>query len=393
MKGVVWPLIVTMAIQALVSLVVYTPPVLAPVAQTEIGMPASAVGIVTALIYLAATFTAFSAGNLINRFGALRISQISLVFAAAGMVSMASANAWLVVLGALVIGTGYGVVTPASSAILADRTPEGMRAFIFSLKQTGVPIGGAIAGAAIPVLIVGLGWKEAALITAASSFLLAIIVQPYRAGVDLAPHAPRPAAPVHILEPFKLVMAHPRLRELAFASFSYSGMQMCMGSFLVVFLTERVGLTVSGAGAALSTAMIAGTVGRIMWGIIADNWTSPRAVLGTLGTVMAFSAFVTAAMAPTWPYALILIVSFIFGASAIGWNGVFLAEVVRIAPPGTAGSATGASLATTYAGVVFLPTVFWLIVHFSGSYAVAFVAVGCFTLWRGSYFFRRASAG
>ena len=393
MKGVVWPLIVTMAIQALVSLVVYTPPVLAPVAQTEIGLPASAVGIVTALIYLAATFTAFSAGNLINRFGALRASQISLVFAAAGMVSMASANAWLVVLGALVIGTGYGVVTPASSAILADRTPEGMRAFIFSLKQTGVPIGGAIAGAAIPVLIVGLGWKEAALITAASSLLLAIVVQPYRAGVDLSPHAPRPAAPVHILEPFKLVMAHPRLRELAFASFSYSGIQMCMGSFLVVFLTERVGLTVSGAGAALSTAMVAGTIGRIMWGIIADNWTSPRTVLGTLGTVMAFSAFVTAAMAPTWPYAVMLLVSFIFGASAIGWNGVFLAEVVRIAPPGTAGSATGASLATTYAGVVFLPTVFWLIVHISGSYAVAFVAVGCFTLWRGSYFFRRASAG
>jgi MFS family permease len=389
MKGVAWPLIVTMAIQALVSLVVYTPPVLAPVAQTEIGLPASAVGIVTALTYLAATFTAFSAGNLINRFGALRASQISLIFAAAGMASMASANAWLVVLGALVIGTGYGVVTPASSAILADRTPEGMRAFIFSLKQTGVPIGGAIAGAAIPVLIVGLGWKEAALIAAASCFLLAIAVQPYRAGVDLAPHASRPAAPVHILEPFKLVMAHPRLRELAFASFSYSGMQMCMGSFLVVFLTERVGLTVSGAGAALSTAMIAGTIGRIMWGIIADNWTSPRTVLGTLGTVMAFSAFVTAAMAPTWPYALLLVVSFIFGASAIGWNGVYLAEVVRIAPPGTAGSATGASLATTYAGVVFLPTVFWLIVHVSGSYAAAFVAAGLFTFWRGSYFFRK----
>ena len=73
MQGVVWPLIVTMAIQALVSLVVYTPPVLAPVAQTDIGVPASAVGVVTSLIYFAATFTALSAGNLINRFGAMRV--------------------------------------------------------------------------------------------------------------------------------------------------------------------------------------------------------------------------------------------------------------------------------------------------------------------------------
>ena len=388
MKGVVWPLIVTMAIQALVSLVVYTPPVLAPVAQTEIGLPASAVGIVTALIYLAATFTAFSAGNLINRFGAMRASQLSLVFCSAGVAMMASANAWLVALGALVIGTGYGVVTPSSSAILAERTPEGMRAFIFSLKQTGVPIGGALAGALIPLLIVVFGWKEAALIAGLSCLVLAIAVQPYRAAVDFAPHAPRPAAPLHILEPFKLVMSHPRLRELAIASFSYSGMQMCMGSFLVVFLSDRVGLSVGAAGAALSIAMIAGSVGRILWGVVADSWLSPRTVLGGLGTLMALSAFVAAAMAPSWPYIVILLVSFVYGASAIGWNGVYLSEVVRMAPPGKAGSATGASLAMTYAGVVFLPTMFWLIVHVSGSYAAAFVVAGIFTLWRGSFFFR-----
>ncbi|HVY05063.1 MAG TPA: MFS transporter [Burkholderiales bacterium] len=391
MKGVVWPLTVTMAIQALVSLVVYTPPVLAPVAQGDVGVPASAVGVVTSLIYFAATFTALSAGNHINRFGPMRASQLSLLLAASGIALIACAHPLLVALGALVVGTGYGVVTPSSSAILADRTPQNMRAFIFSLKQTGVPIGGALAGAAIPALIGVLGWKEAALIAGAACFLLAVAVQPYRAEVDLAPHAPRPAAPVHLLEPFRLVMSHARLRELAFASFSYSGMQMCMGSFLVVFLTERVGLTVATAGAALSVGMLAGTVGRVLWGIIADRWASPRTVLGMLGAGMAVAAFATAGMTAAWPYALLLVVSAIFGASAIGWNGVFLAEVVRNAPAGTAGSATGASLAMTYAGVVVLPTVFWAIVHFAGSYAAAFVAIGVFTLWRGSYFFRKAA--
>jgi len=293
MKGVVWPLIVTMAIQALVSLVVYTPPVLAPVAQSEIGVPARAVGIVTALIYLAAMFTAFSAGNIINRFGAMRASQLSLLLCAAGMTSMASTNAWLVAFGALVIGTGYGVVTPSSSAILADRSPRHLRALVFSIKQ------------------------------------------------------------------------------------------MCMGTFLVVFLAQRIGLTLGAAGAALSAAMIAGSIGRILWGVVADNWMSSRAVLGWLGALMALSAFVTASMSPSWPYAAMLLVSFLYGACAFGWNGVLLAEVVHISPKGTAGSATGASLAITYAGVVFLPTMFWLIVHVSGSYAAAFAAAGGLTLWRG----------
>jgi MFS family permease len=388
MRGVVWPLIVTMAIQALVSLVVYTPPVLAPIAQTEIGLPASAVGIVTALIYLAATFTAFSAGNLINRFGAMRASQLSLVFCFVGMAFMVSANPWVVALGALVIGTGYGVVTPSSSAILAERTPDDMRAFIFSLKQTGVPIGGALAGALIPLLIGGFGWKVAALCAGLACLVLAVAVQPHRADVDLAPHAPRPAAPVYFLEPIRLVLSHPGLRELAFASFAYSGMQMCMGSYLVVFLADRIGLSLGAGGAALSIAMIAGSFGRVLWGIAADNWISPRKMLGGLGAIMALSAFVTASMTASWPYVVVLIVSFVYGASAIGWNGVYLAEVVRMAPQGKAGSATGASLAMTYAGVVVLPTVFWAIVHSSGSYSAAFVAVGLLTLWRGASFLR-----
>jgi fucose permease len=216
-----------------------------------------------------------------------------------------------------------------------------------------------------------------------------IAVQPYRADVDFPVHAVSSAAPVHFLEPYKLIMSHPRLRELAFASFAYSGMQMCMGSFLVVFLTDRMTLSVGAAGAALSTAMLAGSVGRVLWGVAADNWLSPRTLLGALGVVMAASAFVTASMAASWPYAAMLLVCFVYGASAIGWNGVYLSEVVRMAPAGKAGSATGASLAMTYAGVVFLPTLFWLIVHVSGSYAVAFIAAGLFSLWRGSFFFRR----
>jgi fucose permease len=176
---------------------------------------------------------------------------------------------------------------------------------------------------------------------------------------------------------------------MALASFTYSGMQMCLGSFLVVFLTERAGLSVGAAGAALSTAMIAGSIGRVAWGVVADNWVRPRMLLGLIGVAMAVSAFANALMSGAWPHAAIFAVSFVFGATAVGWNGVYLSEVARIAPAGKAGAATGASLAMTYAGVVFAPLLFWLIVHLSGSYAAAFVTIGCLTLWRGLYFFRR----
>lgn len=388
MKGVVWPLIATMAIQALVSMAVFAPPVFAPAAHDDIGFPASWVGIVTALTFAAATCGALFSGGIIARVGALRMSQFSLLLCGSGIALMASSNAWLVAFGALVMGLGYGPVTPSSSAILADRTPERIRSFIFSLKQTGVPIGGALAGAVVPALIVAFGWRTSALSVGLACVALAAAIQPYRASVDLAQHFDCQKKPASLLEPLRLVLAHPRLREMAFASCTYSGMQACLSTFLVVYLTQRTGFSVPLAGAALATAMAAGIIGRISWGVVADNWVKPRALLGILGLTMSVGAFLTAMFTPTSPLAAVFAVSFAYGATAIGWNGVYLSEVARIAPAGKAGAATGASLALTYAGVVVLPTLFWVIVVLSNSYAAAFVTAGGLTLWRGAYFFR-----
>jgi MFS family permease len=388
MKGVVWPLIVTMAIQALVSMAVFAPPVFAPAAHDDIGFPASWVGIVAALTFAAATFGALFSGGVIARFGALRMSQFSLLLCGSGIALIASSNAWLVALGVLVMGLGYGPVTPSSSAILAERTPERVRSFIFSLKQTGVPIGGALAGAIVPALIVAFGWKTSALAVGLACVALAAAIQPYRAVVDLAQHFDRPKKPASLLEPLRLVLAHPRLREMAFASCTYSGMQACLSTFLVVYLNQRIGFSVPVAGAALATAMTAGIIGRISWGVVADTGVKPRALLGILGVTMSVGAALTAAFTDTWPLAAIFAVSFGYGATAIGWNGVYLSEVARIAPAGKAGAATGASLAMTYAGVVVLPMLFWAVHAVSASYAAAFIAVGSLTLWRGLLFLR-----
>ena len=165
-------------------------------------------------------------------------------------------------------------------------------------------------------------------------------------------------------------------------------MQMCLGSYLVVLLTERALLSVSVAGAALSVAMIAGVFGRLFWGVLADYGFAARAVLGFLGVLMAVCAVAITFVDNTWTMGLIYVLSFLFGASAVGWNGVYLAEVAHIAPPGQAGSATGASLAMTYSGVVLLPSLFWLVHTLTDSYAPGFVIVGAVTFWRGVMFLR-----
>ncbi|MGH7226714.1 MAG: MFS transporter, partial [Gemmataceae bacterium] len=84
---------------------------------------------------------------------------------------------------------------------------------------------------------------------------------------------------------------------------------------------------------------------------------------------------------PAWPLPLVLIVAAALGAVALGWNGVFLAEVARLAPPGGTGTATGGALALTFIGALIGPPLFGAIVGATDSYRTAlFVAAAATTV-------------
>lgn len=383
-------LLVTLAVQIQASLIVFTPPILAPDAQQDIGVSAAAVGLVTALIYLASVPSALISGLLVSRIGAIRVSQLCVLFASTGIILISTGDPLIIVIGALVVGIGYGAVTPSSSTVLADQAPENVRSLIFSIKQSGVPIGGAIAGTLVPFLIYRFGWREAAIITGLIGFFVIVLAQLIQKKIDRPTlRSPELAQSLSLIKPIKFVFADRKLRELAVSSFAFSGMQMSLGSYLVVMLTEQAQLTVAVAGYALSVAMIAGVIGRLFWGGLADYGISPRRVLGFLGFLMGLSASAICFVNSEFSITLVYVLAFFFGASAVGWNGVYIAEVARIAPTGQTGMATGGSLAMTYSGVVLLPTSFWLIYLITNSYIWGFLALGLLTFWRGLLFFKR----
>lgn len=370
-------LLATLAIQALVSMAVLTPPVFATLAAPEIGVGANTIGVYTALIYAAACLAAAASGGPIRRRGAIRVSQLGLAGCALGLALVATARLAPVLVGALVLGVGYGPITPASSHLLIRQTPPQRRALVFSIKQTGVPLGGMLAGIVIPALVLTLGWKGAALATAGLCGLLALIVEPLhrRLDADADPRAPGDSG---VLAAIRLVLAAPGLRRLALASLAFSAMQLCFGAFVVTFLSERVGLTLVAAGGVMAAAQAAGIAARILWGWVADRFLSARQLLLLLGLVMAGAGAAIGLVTASWPLAAIVAASLVLGASALGWNGVYLAEVARLAPADAVGAATGGALSLTFLGVVIGPPLFSAVVAATGSYRPAFLAAAAF---------------
>jgi MFS family permease len=152
------PLGITLAIQAMVAMSLLALPVMAPEVTRALQVSPSWVGAYMSLGYIGAIAGSLLGGSACRRWGAIRVSQAGLVVCALGL--LLCAVPWLPVmaLGALLIGLGYGPITPASSHVLARTTPAHRRSLVFSIKQTGVPVGSMLAGATVPSVMLALNW-------------------------------------------------------------------------------------------------------------------------------------------------------------------------------------------------------------------------------------------
>jgi MFS family permease len=371
----------TTAIQAMAACAALAVPSIAPVIAAELDVPASYVGTYLSLLYLGASTAALAGGGIVLRYGAIRLSQVGLLLAAVGLVLTLAAGVdahalalFAAAAAAVVIGVGYGPITPASSHVLARTASRETMGLTFSIKQTGVPAGTALAGLAVPPLTVAFGWQAALLVTAVACVLVALAAQPLRAPLDADRNPAARLSAAALIGGLRLVLQAPPLRTMALVSFVYAGMQMSVSGFIVAYLHTEIGLGLIVAGTALTAANVAGVVARIAWGAVSDRSGRPRATLAIIGALMALAALAAAAFTAMWPLAAILAVSAALGATAIGWNGVYLAEVARLAPPGEAGRATGGCLFFTYVGVVVLPLAFGWLQRATGSYALCFLA-------------------
>lgn len=366
-------LVATLAIQALSSMALITLPVMAPVVGSSIGVSPAFVGLYVASVYIAAMFATILGGTAVKRWGALGLSQVCLGITAAGLFLCAIAHPATIVIGAMLIGLGYGPITPASSHLLIQSTPPERLSLVFSIKQTGVPVGGMLAGLVVPRVESWFGWQVATISVAMACLLCALLVKPLRAALDHDRDPTARASIVHsLVQPIKLVWQHKSLRVLAIVSFMLSVTQVSLTTYLVTYLYEDLGWGLVAAGVALTVAQGAGVAGRILWGWVADTWLGSSKMLMLIAVGLAFAAVATGALTAQTPHIFLYLVLIVLGATAVGWNGVYLAEVARQAPKGLAGMATGGTLGFTFLGVLFGPPLFGLIAATVHSYGVSF---------------------
>lgn len=351
-------LLLTTTAQMMASLAMSTPSVLAPIAALELGFAPQSIGVLVSGIYFAAIFSGLIGGHYVRQIGALRLSQAAMALLIFGLLLGATGWPWLLALATPAIGIGYGLTNPTAAQLLSQHASVKNRGLIFSIKQTGVPIGVALAGLLVPVFLGWWSWRGAVVgvsaVVLGELFFLGI----YRKRFDLGLQGVKLNWTAVIARPLMRVLRDPPLRSLAICSSCYSGMQVCFLTFLVSDLKLERGFSLAAAAGALATAQITSIAARPFWGVVTDRYVPPRILLGLLGLAMAAAMALFGALSTHASHFVVIVVAMFVAATVVGWNGVFFAGVAQHAQPQEIAMITGGTQFLTFGGAMISPLIF-----------------------------------
>ena len=367
-------------IQATGALAGFWLPAIAPEIGTGLGLEPALIGYQVLIQYIFAMLSSLTAGGLVARFGSWRASQLALLLFAAAHLMFMTGSLGMIALGSAALGCGYGLVTPAASHLLNKIVTPANRNFVFSVRFTGVPLGGIAAGLAAPAMALEFGWRESVAVVIAVALLVMLAMQPLRARWD----SDRSKSATLVRNPIadmKMVWNLAPLRWIALFGLCMGAVQTTLTTYTVTMLVEDLGYTLVAAGVGLSAIQFSSVFGRVAWGWLADRVGSGLVVSGMVAVIAAICAGVTFLLTPAWPQYAVYGLCFAFGLVGMGWNGVYASEIARLSPPGKVGSATGAAMFITFSGVFLGPALVVTAHDLTGAYTTTFaltaaVAVG-----------------
>lgn len=239
--------------------------------------------------------------------------------------------------GLVLVGLLGGSLNGASGRAVMTWFADGERGLAMSIRQTAVPLGGAIGALLLPALALHGGFVAVFAVLASFCLLSALLVA---AWVHEPPHAAQHA-------PHQLATGTSPLRDArAWRSVAGIGMlcapQFAVLSFGTVFLHDFAQAELEQVSAVMAFVQCAAMAMRIWSGRWTDRHQNRQSYLSACSwlSMLLFAALATACWftpGPFWP--LVLMAG--AGICVSAWHGVAYTELATLAGAGRAGTALG----------------------------------------------------
>jgi sugar phosphate permease len=314
-------------------------------------------------------FTLLPWGLLADRVGERTVVAAGLTGSAAALCGAAFARSFVQFVLALVLAGALGgcVQSASGRAVMAWFGPA-ERGLALGIRQTAVPLGGAVAAVALPALAEGPGLRTAFLALAVTVEAAALVgLALLREGVsdEVAGRVARP-------------LRDRGLWLLCGASTLYLATQVCLVGFVVLFLHGERGFSNTAAAGVLAVTQLFGAGARIGLGRWSDRLGTRVALLRWVGVVLAAATALTAVLVDSSD-AVVVTAFVVAGTLGLSWNGLSYTAAAERAGPAQSGAALGFQQTLLAAGGIVTPIAFASVVG-ATSWRTGFALAALFPL-------------
>jgi sugar phosphate permease len=248
--------------QASFSAIFFGLPAIAPEIRSHYSLTLTQIGVILSAVSTGLAATLLLWGIVADRVGERAVLAAGLTGCSVALVAAAYTSTFTgLVLAVTAAGAlGGGTQTASGRAVMSWFGPE-ERGLALGIRQTAVPLGGAVAATCLPALVQHAGLGAAFLALAAGCFLAGIL------GAVLLRTEPPPAEEIYDARPLR----DPRIWRLCLSGTCYVVTQTALLGFLVLFLHDDRGVSTTAAGAVLAVVQVLGGVARIAVGRWSDR--------------------------------------------------------------------------------------------------------------------------
>jgi MFS family permease len=348
---------------------------LLPFVKSEFGLTYGQAGLIANIAFLGTMASLLVAGWAVDALGERIVIVTGGVIAGLAAIAAGLSPILVMLIVALVVlGIGVGTATPSGTSAIRAVFARDERAFAMGVRQMGIPIGGLLAALILPSLAISHGWRLGVVAAGCAAVVIALVLAvtyPRRhTGQGSSRQAGRAAR----------LTKNVALTGAA-GNFLLAG-QICLVTYLVVFLVRDWKMSITTAGLLLAVAQAAGALGRLGWGMVSDRLLngSRRTVLIMAGLVSAGGCLVLSLLPVESPHVWLVLTIALLAGGAVGWTGVQMTLLSELAAPGFEGRTVALGMFLQQPSILLTPLAFGLIVDWTGSFRIAWQVLAAFVL-------------
>ncbi|MGG4037831.1 MFS transporter [Heyndrickxia ginsengihumi] len=352
--------------------------------QKEFHLSHFEAGLIVSAVNIGPILSMVIFGDLMDKYGEKFIVGLGAILLGINILLVNLINSYIPLLVVLVfVGIWYGTAQPGGSSAIVKWFPNNHRGLAMGVRQTGIPIGGALASGILPYFFYKFNLSTAINVQGIVAIVGGLIFLIFYKDVKLNKNT----ANIKFTKKIKLIKENKELYPIFFIGIMMISLQLIIVAHLMGFWSKTLNISLTSSGLLLSISLFGGMIGRIILAWISDtvfsgNRSKPLQLTIWLAIIVIIIMSVLSSYLPFWANGVL---SFILGFLGIGWFSLFIVLVSEKANENFVTLTVSVALTLNQFFIVIAPSLFGILIDTFNNYNIPFLLLallmGLGSLW------------